>query len=151
MTPINLIKALARELREVMKGFKLLAEYQADRKVRVYEQIMPLAEQKDDTFFPNVLIDLVQIDENGTDSIAIINLNIAVYAGENEEGWQDLLNIMERIRQFILTHPIIDEKFLLEMPATFVPRPPPEQPEPFFYCDCIVRYRLATPRILIDF
>ena len=151
MTPTNLIKALARELREVLKGFKLLAEYQADRKVRVYEQIMPLAEQKDDTFFPNVLIDLVQIDENGTDSIAIINLNIAVYAGENEEGWQDLLNIMERIRQFILTHPIIDEKFPLEMPATFVPRPPAEQPEPFFYCDCIVRYRLATPRVSLDF
>ena len=151
MTPRNLIKALAKELREVLKDFKLSAEYQADRKVRVYEQIMPLAEADNDTFFPNVLIYLVQVDEDGTDSLATVNFSIAVYGGEDEQGWQDLFNIAERVRQFVLTHPVVGKKFPLEMPATFAPRPPSEQPEPFFYFDCIARYRIATPRVSLDF
>ena len=150
MTPRKLIKALAKELRQELKDFKLSAEYQADRKVRVYEQIMPLAEADNDTFFPNVLIYLVQVDEDGTDSLATVNFSIAVYGGEDEQGWQDLFNIAERVRQFVLTHPVVD-KFPLEMPATFAPRPPSEQPEPFFYFDCIARYRIATPRVSIPF
>lgn len=151
MTPRNLIKALAKGLREVLKDFKLSAEYQADRKVRIYEQIMPIAEAANDTLIPSVLIYLMQVYEDGTDSTATVNFNVAVYGGENEEGWQDLFNIAERVRQFVLTHPIIDDKFCLELPATFAPRPPSEQPEPFFYFDCIVQYRIATPRVSIPF
>ena len=150
MTPTNLIKALARELREVLKGVKYEAEYQASKEIRVYEQIMPRTQANDDTFFPNVLIYLVQVDEDGTDSLATVNFSIAVDGGEDEQGWQDLFNIAERVRQFVLTHPVVG-KFPLEMPATFAPRPPSEQPEPFFYFDCIARYRIATPRVSLDF
>ena len=146
MTPINLIKALAKELRELLKDFKLAAEYQADRKIRVYEQIIPLAESRTDTFFPNVVVYLVRVDEDGEDSIATVNFSVAVYGEENEQGWQDLFNIAEKIRQFVLTHEIIGEKFKLEMPIYFAPVPPSEQPEPFFYFDCMTRYRIATPR-----
>lgn len=149
MTPRMLIKALARELRELLKDFKLLAEYQPDRKIRVYEQIIPLAHSRDDTFFPNVVVYLVRVDEDGDDSIATVNLSAGVYGGEDEEGWQDLFNIAEKIRQFVLTHPIIDGRFQLETPIYFAPVPPNEQPEPFFFFDCVVRYRIATPRISI--
>ena len=149
MTPRILIKTLAKSLREELKDFKLLAEYQPDRKIRVYEQIMPLSHQDDDTFYPNVVVYLSRIDEDGTDSIATVNFSTAVYGGEDSEGWQDLFNIAERIRQFVLTHPTVDEKFELEMPIYFAPVPPAEQPEPFFYFDCFVRYRIATPRVSI--
>lgn len=146
MTPINLIKALAKEIRRELKDFKLQAEYQPAREIRVYEQIMPLSQAEDDTFFPNVVVNLVRVDEDGEDSIAMVNLSVAVYGGEDEEGWQDLFNIVERIRQFVLTHTKIAGRFPLEMPIYFAPVPPAEQPEPFFYFDCIVRYRIATPR-----
>lgn len=149
MTPINLIKALARALREELKGFKLSAEYQPDKKIRVYEQIMPQTHANDDTFFPNVVVYLVRIDEDGTDSIATVNFSIEVYGGEDESGWQDLFNIAERIRQFVLTHPTI-ENFPLAEGSYFAPVPPNEQPEPHFFFDCIVRYRIATPRVSID-
>ena len=147
MTPINLIKALVKELRVVLKDFKLQAEYQADRKIRVYEQIIPLAESRTDTFFPNVVVYLVRVDEDGEDSIATVNFSIAVYGGEDEEGWRDLFNLAERVRQFVLAHPVIDKKFQLVMPIYFAPVPPSEQPEPFFYFDCMTRYLIATPRI----
>lgn len=150
MTPINLIKALAKELRGVLKGFKLLAEYQDARKIRVYEQIMPLSEAENDTFFPNVVVYLARVDEDGADSIATINFSIGVYGGEDEVGWQDLFNIAESVRQFIITHPIIAGKYLLEEGMYFAPVPPAEQPEPFFYFDCMARYRIATPRVSID-
>lgn len=150
MAPINLIKALAKELRGVLKGFKLLAEYQDARKIRVYEQIIPLSEAENDTFFPNVVVYLARVDEDGTDSIATINFSIGVYGGEDEVGWQDLFNIAESVRQFIITHPIIAGKYLLEEGMYFAPVPPAEQPEPFFYFDCMARYRIATPRVSID-
>lgn len=149
MTPRNLIKALAKELRGVLKDLKLLAEYQPARKIRVYEQIIPLAESRTDTFFPNVVVYLLRIDEDGTDSIATVNFSIGVYGGEDEAGWQDLFNIAERVRQFILTHPIIG-KFPLVDGFYLAPVPPSEQPEPFFYCDCVARYRIATPRVSVD-
>ena len=150
MTPINLIKALARELREVLKGVKYEADYQASKEIRVYEQIMPRTQANDDTFFPNVVIHLVRVDEDGEDSIATVNLSIAVYGGEDEQGWQDLFNIAEKVRQFVLTHPTIGGKFPLKEGLYFAPVPPAEQPEPFFYFDCIARYRIATPRVSID-
>ena len=151
MTPIKLIKALAKELREELKNFKLLAEYQADKKIAVYEQILPLDKFRSDTFYPNIVVYLVRVDEDGDDSIATVNLSIGVYGGENEEGWQDLFNIAESVRQYVLTHPRIGEKFPLVTPIYFAPVPPSEEPEPFFFFDCIIRYRIATPRNSIDF
>lgn len=149
MTPRILIKTLAKDLREELAGFKLLAEYQPDRKIRVYEQIIPLSHCRDDTFFPNVVINLVQIEEDGTDSIATVNFSIGVYGGKDEGGWQDLFHIAEKVRQFILTRPVVGEKFPLEMPIYLAPVPPDEQPEPFFFMDCVARYRIATPRVSI--
>ena len=155
MTPINLIFSLAAELREATKDYKLLAERQADKKISVYEQYIPTANFESDTFYPLILVQLRSVEDDGENSTATVVITIGTYGGENLSGWRDMLNIAERIRQYLLTHPMIGEKFQYIGPIAFEPvigleNPTTGRPEPFSFGNIAVRYRIGTPRLEVE-
>ena len=149
MTAIYLIKAMAEAVRSVVKDFKLIAELQPMKPVTVYEQYLPADKFEDDTFYPLVIVSCRNIEYEGEhrfggDRIATILLTIGVYGGDKEDGWRDLFNIAERISQYLFTTPTLADKFPLDTLPEF--EPIPEQPEPFYFGNILVKYKLAMPR-----
>ena len=161
MTPINLISTMAKNLREVVKDYKFIAELQNPKPVTVYEQYLPTDRFEDDTFYPLIIVTCRQVDfisakqakYNG-ERIATLILTLGVYGGDKDDGWRDLFNMAERITQFLATAPILPEnyffnrpvlegKFVLEKFPVFEPLA--EQPEPFYFGNILTQYQLAAP------
>lgn len=143
MTPINLISDLARELRGVVKSYNLIAELQNKKPVTVYEEILPTANFEDDTFFPLMVVNLQSVEDGGEGSFAIVEITFGVFGGYKEDGWRDLLNIMEHTRQYLLTHKLIGGKFYLQLPSAT--EFPDFQPEPFFEGRMTLKYTIGQP------
>lgn len=144
MTPLELVEDLSEKIREAVKKFEFIAEYQHNKHVSVYEQYLPLAAFEDDSFYPAVTVQLYDVSSDGIDDIATVVLTCGVFGGDGEDGWRDLFNLAELVRQEILTTPVLAEKFPVVMPVEFVPNE--GQPQPFFFADINVRYRISTPR-----
>ena len=150
MTTTDLIFTLVENIKTVVKDYKLLAENQPDKKVSVYAFDLPYGNFEGDTFAPYILITPKIIDLVERDSIVTVSMLIATYAGEPGNDWRDLLSIAERIRQFILTTPIVSEKFLWNHVFHFEPVTP-EQPTPFILGYVEADYRIATPESVTPF
>lgn len=162
MTPAELIRELAEGLRTATSKFILQAEYQRDKKVSVYEGYIPLENFQNETFLPMVVVELRGVEDREDGSFATVGIMLAVYGGENAkygggrelpnrqfkdygDGWRDLNNLAETIRQYLLGLPsrILAEKFPLVLPLTYSPQP--DQPIPFFYGDMVVQFEVGQP------
>ena len=162
MTPADLITALAAELRLATENFVMQAEYQQDKKVSVYEGFMPAASFETQTFLPMIGVELRGVEDNDEGSFATVGLMFAVYGGEDAkygggrelpnskfkdygDGWRDLLNLAECVRQHLLGLPsrLLANKFFLTLPVVFSPQP--DQPVPFFYGDMVLNFTIGQP------
>lgn len=150
MTTADLIIEMTAAVKNVVKDYKMLAEYQPDKKVSVYAFDLPHGDYETDSFLPYVIIAPKLIDLVERDSIVTISMLIATYSGEPGNDWRDLLSIAERIRQCILTTPILAKKFLWNQTFHFEPVAP-DQPTPFIlgYVEC--DYKIATPEAVTPF
>lgn len=167
MTPSNLIHDLAGELCKATKNFIFQAEYQDDKKVSVYEGYIPAENFNNETFLPMIVVELRGVEDTDEGSIATVGLMLAVYGGENAkydggrnlnngfkdygDGWRDLNNLAETIRQDILSLPnrTLAEKFQLMLPMVYSPQP--EQPAPFFYGDMVMQFVIGQPLFRLDY
>ncbi len=141
MIPARLIEALADEIRDATKDYKLKAEDQQDKKVTVYCQHIPDEDFFSDTYYPLVIVSVQEVtDDNEGISIATVGLTIGVY-GDDQEAWMDLLSIMERIRQRVCNEKIIARKYPLVMPTKF--ETIEAQPYPFWFGYGTLKYRVG--------
>ena len=141
MIPVRLIEALADEIRDATKDYKLKAEGQEDKKVTVYCQHIPDEDFLSDTYYPLVIASVQEVtDDNEGMSIATVGLTIGVY-GDDKEAWMDLLSIMERIRQRVCNEKIIARKYPLVMPTKF--ETIEAQPYPFWFGYATLKYRVG--------
>jgi hypothetical protein len=141
MIPVRLIEALADEIRDATKDYKLRAEGQEDKKVTVYCQHIPDEDFLSDTYYPLVIVSVQEVtDDNEGISIATVGLTIGVY-GDDKEAWMDLLSIMERIRQRVCNEKIIARKYPLVMPTKF--ETIEAQPYPFWFGYGTLKYRVG--------
>ena len=150
MTGTNLIYTIAEHIRNVTKDYKLLAEYQPDKKVSVYEFDIPHGDCETDSYIPYVIISPKLIDLVDRDSIITVAFLIATYSGVKGNDWRDMLSISERIRQFILTTPILAEKYLWRNNFTWQPVST-EQPSPFILGYIESDYTIATPEYIPNY
>ena len=137
MTHINLIRALADELRGLLSRVKLPVEYAEKAtaedfiKVNVFEQFLPKDLFEETTYYPLVLVEwLSTVDNLKEHSTAQIGLTLGVYAKE-ADGWIDALYLMELIRQHFLRKRLIAQKFRLTEEINW--QVPSEQPLPFMF------------------
>lgn len=168
MTPAILIQTLANELRTATQNFVFQAEYQADKKVSVYEGYFPAEEFHTQTFLPMIVVELRGVEDTDEGSTATVGLMFAVYGGENAkygggrelpnsmfkdygDGWRDLLNLAECVRQHLLGLPsrTLANQFQLVLPMVFSPQP--EQPVPFFYGDMVLNFTIGQPLFRLDY
>ena len=147
ITPIDLIKTLAKEFRTVLKDFNLEAEYQENKFVTVYEQALPLPNFEHDTFFPYVVVSVEKVIDDDFESYVLVVVSIGVYGGDDEGGWQDLLNIAERLRQYLMINSVVCDKFVRVLPCefTFEGSADEKGARPFYLGDIALLYKIATP------
>lgn len=161
MTPTNLIKDLAAGLRGAVKEYTLEAEYQQDKKVSVYEGYMPEENFRNETFLPMIVVELRGVEDTDEGSFATVGLMMAVYGGERlkygggrnlasgfkdyGDGWRDLNNLAETVRQYLLGLPdrILAAKYPLVLPIAYAPQQ--NQPIPFYYGDMVVVFEVGQP------
>lgn len=149
MTPTELVKTLAAEIRQAVENIQLPTEYATTPaqdnfvKVNVFEQYLPQDLFETTSYYPLVIVELVEVrDEINKESIATIGLTLGVYAKE-ADGWQDAFHLMEVIRQHLLTRRVIGKKFRLIDEATW--SVPDAQPTPFYVVVGEVKYSVQLP------
>lgn len=148
ITPVDLIKTLAQEFRIVLKDFNLEAEYQENKNITVYEQALPLPQFEDDTFFPYAVVSVEKvIDDDDFESYVVVVVSIGVYGGDDEGGWQDLFNIAERLRQYLMLNSVVCDKFVRVLPCEFTFEGAADErgARPFYLGDIALLYKISTP------
>lgn len=160
MTPTGLVTALKAEIEDAVKGYKMQAENQGDKRVSVYAQyirgeiIDGAAEGDDeigDTYYPLIIVtyqggkDDTPTRESPREeaSVANIGLTFSTY-GEDEAAWMDLLNIMEHVRQRVLTKRTVADEYRLVLPIEW--HTIETQPYPFWFGYGTLQYTIAQPQ-----
>ena len=165
MTPARLVKAVTAEVKKAVKDYKMKAEGQEDKAVSVYAQHIPDEDFNDEngTYYPLVIVSWQGTNDTDDGSEAIIGLTFGVYAldsqneeyieedavdgpgadGRGEGAWQDLLSIMERVRQRLLIFRLLDNNFRLILPTKF--ETIEAQPIPFWFGYGTLHYEVGQP------
>lgn len=147
MTPLILVETLTKNLRETLKTLALSAEFEENRPVQVFAHDLPRGDFENNSFYPCVIVTLKSVEDEGDHSIATIALTVGAYSNNLGNDWRDMFNISEKIRQFLLTNPILDNFFPLVYPIAFEPiMAESKEADPFVFGIIAVRYRVATPR-----
>jgi len=142
MIALNLQDALVARLRDIFKSYSLPTKSGAEKSVKVYPQHLPRPkgptvkprgqdeeESDGDMYgpedfeenFPCIVVifdDGTDKEENAPDATRIsVRILIGVYdESPGEQGYRDVMNIMETIRQELLKERYLDRKYRLEMP-----------------------------------
>ena len=129
---------LTSRLRELMRGHSLPGKSGNLQEVRVFAQYVPqpagisfsskdksglknYAASDYESNFPCIIVQLGEMADveecSKTHSTCAVTLLIGVYDDNPEcQGYQDVLNIQELIRQYLLEHRILANRHLLMMP-----------------------------------
>lgn len=150
MTPAFFVAALKEEIESAVKDYKMEAENQPEKPVSVYAQHIPDEAFENDTYYPFVLCTVQKIKDTANEdkaeweaSTVTAGLMVAVY-GENREAWRDLLNLMEHIRQHLLTKRTVGERHRLILPISW--EVPEVQPYPFWHGYGTLEYTIGQPQ-----
>lgn len=142
MTPLKLLQSLAAELRGIAKDEKFIAQYQGSRELKTYIQSVPQNEFTSDQFYPLLVVELISVEDEVEDSIASVLLTLGVYSGERSDK-TDFLNLIEMVRQYLLSHLIIGKLYPLEFPIfTGIVEPTSDN---FDFANFFVQYRIPRP------
>ena len=143
MTELNLIDALVEKLRETFKDYQLKAKSGLLQTVSVFAQYLPqpsavTVEPKDDdetiepqgytpedieSNFPCVIVKFDEATDREEGALNASRINIRILVGTYDEspdcqGYRDVLNIIELVRQELLTLEgrVLHQRYRLEMP-----------------------------------
>lgn len=143
MTPTDLVERLAVFLQnEVASTFSLETKHGSRKNPRVIEGAWTLPEgddQDEDAVFPYIAVFAEELNETEAEAKLKVTIFFGTYCegGKNKkddvfkydtQGYKDLLNIIERVRQALLKARFIDQKYKIEMPLKW--QIPFEQPYP---------------------
>ena len=138
MNRLTLIQDLTGRLSELLHGYSLPGKTGLLQQVRVFAQYVPqpsgitfstkenrglknYSSSDYESNFPCVIVQLgemADVEENSrTHSTCNVRLLIGIYDEASEcQGYQDVLNIQELIRQYLMEHRILANRHLLMMP-----------------------------------
>lgn len=135
MTELDLIDALYDTLSEIFTGYSLLNKSGVLQQVKIFRQYIPepagitanskglenYADSDYEANFPSIIIKLGEIVDKEENRLDQSRINVKILAGvydatPESTGYRDLLNMIEKIREFFLINRIINKKFWLDMP-----------------------------------
>jgi len=117
MTPLKLLERIRDLLQGSVAKWELPAQLQR-KPISFYLQSIPEGEFADDNFYPLICIELLAVTDEIEHSTAQVLLTLGTYHGEDSKGWQDHLNLAQKVRETLLTNTIVGE-FALELPIDY--------------------------------
>ena len=144
MTAAGLIEALADEISDAVRMYRLKGDRDPPKEVTIYRQYIPVErfEDKDGRYHPLILVALRTIEDDKETEYEV-GLTFGVY-GESDETWIDLLNLMETVRLRLLSRRLINRRYRLV--GELVSEISEIQPAPFFYGEMVGRYMSYQPQ-----
>lgn len=129
MTPVLLMRSLKTSLEGVVENVELTSPKGVLTKPQVFlEQLPQKSASSQEEDFPFIIVRAAGgEDADGNKSTMKINLIIGTYS-KDDDGFIDVLNLFEGIRQALLKKRIVGKSFRMELP--FVWRLFDEQPWP---------------------
>lgn len=144
MTPLNLIEALAAELKEATAHFKFIAEGQEPKKVSVYVQGVPRDEFQVDSFYPLICVELMSVEDTNEATVVSVLVTLGCYCGERRgDFWREHLNLLEEVREFLAGHRVIGRTAILQLPVYH--GVVEEQSESFIFSNSFAQYLIPQP------
>lgn len=156
MTTTALIEGIAAEITSATQNLLLPVEYQNQktkklektlRKVNVYQQYIPRDMFENDSYYPCVIVEWLNITDemNGADANSTANVGIScgVYSYESD-GWKDCFRLTDLIRTRLLTRRLIADKFRLKGDVLW--ETGENQPLPFFFTYATLPYGIYQPQ-----
>ncbi len=109
MTPLILQNKVKEELELFLEKFN------------IYEQSLPPRKGKDDSHFPYALIELGNGEENDEEATQEIVITFGVKDEvEDYSGYTGIVNVVQEVRQHMLSKKIIGEMFEVKKPIKWV-------------------------------
>ncbi len=93
---------------------------------------------------PFVIVRFVTGEDTDQAGTATVRL-IAVTYSKHGQGWRDPLNVLERIRQAIITHRLLANQFDLQLPIKW--DMPEEQPWPYWIAWMTTTWAIGRPTL----
>lgn len=144
MTPLLLIDTLVETLTGVVRNYALeTGTGAADRAPQVVAGwLPPKTNDDDDPDFPYVIARLVAGTDTEEQGTVRVRLLVGTHS-EDADGWRDALNVVERIRQALMTQRTIDDRYRLQMPLEW--EMPDDQPYPQFVAQMTTIWTMYRP------
>ena len=148
MTPVNLVLELQKLIADAVKDYKLKAENQEDCKITVYAQHIRDEVFQDERCYPLIVVSLQGAKDHTNNagpeaSLATVGLTFGVFA-EDKNGWMDLLNIMETVRQKIMACRTVANRHRLTDVVEW--NTIEAQPYPFWFGYGTLKYSIGQPQ-----
>lgn len=134
MTPFALLDALAQELEPVAEemGFK------------VFRQFIPPKKREDEPFQDYVLVSLgdgSQESEESTQQVVVtFGAEDCPCGASDYQGYRDVVNMMEKVKQHLLRHRTVSGKFELRLPVQWVF--PEEENYPYYFGGLLMSFTI---------
>lgn len=126
MTPIMLQKELKKELEELFAGFSSSEDAKfKERSVSVYEQDLPLEMETEDEEgkTPFIIVRLSEGELEQRENAEMVTVVIIFCARDtawNRSGYQDVLNMIQKVKERLLKNPLVGKYFTAELPLKWV-------------------------------
>lgn len=146
MIPINLLDGLRDFIQKQVAGYEYSfkrADGSIDMKnPKVYIGYSPVRIQNDLEFSPFIIVKLKKINDN--DDISTADIRIIFNKHDDDaDNWRSQFNLMEYIRQALLKHRTIANKFRLELPVVSEASEYSQSPHPEGYGIIEITYQIG--------
>ena len=120
MTPSLLQDALANELERLFGSKTYNSQAGEQTKLKIFKQFAPLDKYGDSTeIFPYMVISIDEFGQETAQSPLVCKMIILAATfddNEDNQGYKDLLNILEDISQHLRTNTTLDKRYRLTYP-----------------------------------
>ncbi|MGF9907270.1 hypothetical protein [Brevibacillus porteri] len=132
LTPNDMIDILATRIKEIVKDLRLETKVDGLSKAPdVYTGYLDkryTANPNAGPEVPWIIVRYLGTDDEDDGCLANVRIIVCTYSNDDENGWRDPMNVLTRIKQQLLAHPLIGGPFKVRRP--FQDELPEEQPFP---------------------
>ena len=147
MTLINLIDDLEKDLKMLFKNTNLKSPAGEYKPFAIYKGTLPISDSEESPEpMPYILVQLVNGDVGLSNNKVAVRFIIAIYdRSYDNQGYCDILNAIESIRQHYTKHPILNNRYVAKIDDknSFEWSLPDEDTYPYYFGGIQLNFEVA--------
>ena len=147
MTLINLIEDIKTDLGTLFKESKFKSSSGKHKSFDIYKGSLPIPDSEESPEpMPYIIVQLVNGEIGLSSNTVAVRLIIAIYDDDNNsQGYSDVLNVIEKIRQHYTKYPILNRKYFAKIDDknSFEWSLPDEDTYPYYFGGVQLNFEIA--------